>query len=93
MTERHRKIFAQYLEGKTDPEYLTVPMQLHLATATGKGMPQWYASNGALGKFELLGIDSDADSKIYRYRVELGGNRYRLGIRVADGKVAQIFCW
>jgi hypothetical protein len=93
-TAAHRRVFADLIGGRVEPERFTGPMLLHLGTATGVGFFQWYASHGALGSFAPIARERSADVTVHRYRVALGDGSYRFSFKVAaDGRIAQIHCW
>lgn len=91
---RLRQITAGLLKGKYDPAFFTPAMRTFLTTATGKAFWQWVACQGALSSFTFSDSEDTADSRLLRYQVVLGNNRFWLSFRIAqDGRIAQIYCW
>lgn len=94
LTARLRSIFRDLIAGKIDPANFTVPMQKHLATELGKGLPQWYASHGEMNSFDLVEEQQNDGARSLRYRVGLGNSRpYFTFALDSDEKIAQIFWW
>jgi CubicO group peptidase (beta-lactamase class C family) len=91
LTSMIKQAVADLFEGKHDPKLFTGPMQLFLNTATGKAFWQWFASHGKLGAFELCDAEEINGSRVLRYHVSLGEDRYWLTCKVTrDRKIAQI---
>jgi D-alanyl-D-alanine carboxypeptidase len=91
LTSTIKQAVAGLCEGKHDPKLFTAPMHIFLNTATGKAFWQWFASHGKLGAFDLCDAEETHGSRILRYRVSLGEDRYWLTCKVTrDGRIAQI---
>jgi D-alanyl-D-alanine carboxypeptidase len=89
-----KEVMAELLNGKHDPALFTPAMRIHLSTATGKSLWQWYAYQGALTSFTFSERQEADDGYILRYKVGLGGNPYWFSFRLMkDGKIAQIYWW
>ncbi|MBA3766466.1 MAG: beta-lactamase family protein [Acidobacteria bacterium] len=89
-----KEAMSNLLNGKPDPALFTPAMRVFLATATGKGFWQWFASHGALKSFTFSDREDADNSRIFRYRVILGENPYWFSFMVMnDGKIAQIYFW
>ena len=94
-TKRLKELMSNLLKGEWKPDDFTVPMQIHLNTATGKSLWQWYAYQGALESFAFSDREDAPDGlSVIRYKTVLGGNPYRFSFRITkDGKIAQIYWW
>jgi hypothetical protein len=81
--------------GSAETALLTRELQLHLKSATGKSLWQWYASLGALGAFTFSDREkTNGGGSVVRYKVLLGGNPYWFSFRLKDdGRIAQIYWW
>ena len=92
LTNQHKTIFSNLLDGRYDSSHFTHPMNIFLKTATGKGLFQWYASHGRLTDFIFSHIQKENGISTIRYRVKLGENFFWFSFRVMEnGKIAQIF--
>jgi CubicO group peptidase (beta-lactamase class C family) len=94
-TLRLKETMADLLNGKWKATSFTPPMQIHLNTATGKSLWQWYAYQGALKSFTFSEREErQGGISIVRYKVILGDNPYWYSFRLtSDGKIAQIYWW
>ncbi|HZH31658.1 MAG TPA: serine hydrolase domain-containing protein [Pyrinomonadaceae bacterium] len=93
-TLRLKEVMSGLLNGKHEPTQFTHAMRIHLNTATGKSLWQWYAYQGALTSFAFSDREDAGDSYLLRYKVSLGGNPYWFSFRMMkDGKIAQIYWW
>lgn len=94
-TKRLKEIMTNLLKGEWKPEDFTAPMRIHLNTATGKSLWQWYASQGALKSFVFSNREARPDGAIaLRYKVVLEDDPYRFTFRLTpDGRIAQIYWW
>lgn len=91
LTATIKQAVGDLCEGKPDPNLFTGPMQIFLKTATGKGFWEWFASHGKLAAFDLCDSEAVDGSRVLRYHVALGEDRYWLTAKVTrDGKIAQI---
>lgn len=89
-----REWFAAALRGEIDASRASPPFARYLETATGQAWFAWYASHGALGKFEFWESPRSATGSRLQYRVELGGNRYWFTFQLtSDGHIAQVNPW
>jgi D-alanyl-D-alanine carboxypeptidase len=89
-----KEVMSNLLNGKHNPALFTSAMRIHLGTATGKSLWQWYAYQGALKSFTFSERETLADNQILRYKVVLGDNPYWFSFRLMkDGKIAQIYWW
>jgi CubicO group peptidase (beta-lactamase class C family) len=95
-TLRLKKVMSDLLgAGSAETALLTRELQLHLKSATGKSLWQWYASLGALGAFTFSDREkTNGGGSVVRYKVLLGGNPYWFSFRLKDdGRIAQIYWW
>jgi CubicO group peptidase (beta-lactamase class C family) len=93
-TARLRSVFSALLAGRHDPADFTRPMQVFLATATGRAFWQWFAEHGALQSFQYSSGEERGGLRVLRYGVVLGGIRHWYTVKLApDGKIAQITWW
>jgi CubicO group peptidase (beta-lactamase class C family) len=93
-TLRLKEVMSGLLNGKWEAVSFTPAMQLHLKTATGKSLWQWYAYQGALKSFTFSEREEREDFRILRYKVVLGDNPYWFTFRLTnDEKIAQIYWW
>lgn len=91
---RLRQITSGLLKGKHDPAFFTPAMRTFLNTATGKAFWQWVACQGALSSFRFSDSEDKGDSRLLRYQVGLGDNKFWFSFRIAqDGRIAQIYWW
>ena len=91
---RLRQITARLLQGKHDPALFTPAMRIFMNTATGKAFWQWVACQGALNSFTFSDSEDQGDSRLLRYQVVLGANKFWFSFRIAqDGRIAQIYWW
>ncbi|MDQ4122263.1 MAG: beta-lactamase family protein [Acidobacteriota bacterium] len=93
-TQKLKEVMSGLLKGKHDPVLFTPPMRIHLDTATGKSLWQWYAYQGALKSFTFSDREDNGDHSILRYRVVSGDAAYWFSFRLMkDGRIAQIYWW
>lgn len=93
-TAKMQRIFSDLLEGKPDAGSFTEALNIHLRTATGKSLFEWYAAAGALKSLTFLEREPADGFSVLRYRVQLGESFYRFSFKIANGgKIAQIYCW
>jgi CubicO group peptidase (beta-lactamase class C family) len=90
-----KEVVSGLMNGKYDAALFTPPMRAFLKSSTGKGLWQWAASHGALTSFAFSDSESaPGNSRVFRYKVGLGGNSYWFTFRLTkDGKIAQIYWW
>ena len=94
MTEKLKNVTRGLFEGKYDAAFFTPAMSLHLKTATGKSLFEWYASHGTIGSFTFLERERLETADVLRYKILLGKNPYRFSFKITkDGKIAQIYWW
>jgi hypothetical protein len=94
MTEKLKNVMRGLFEGKYDAAIFTPAMSVHLKTATGKSLFDWYASHGAIDSFTFLERERLETADVLRYKVLLGKNPYRFSFKLTkDGKIAQIYWW
>jgi D-alanyl-D-alanine carboxypeptidase len=88
-----REISVGLLNGQHDAALFTPAMRIFLNTATGKAFWRSFESHGALSTFTFSDSEEKGDSRMLRYQVVLGNNRFWFSFRIAeDGRIAQI-CW
>lgn len=93
-TGRLRAILAGLLAGRHDPAEFTRPMQVFLATATGRAFWQWFAEHGQLQDLRYSSREERAGLRVLRYAAVLDGSRYWCTFKLAsDGRIAQIIWW
>lgn len=93
-TDKLKTVMSELLKGKWNADDFTPAMRIHLNTATGKSLWQWYAYQGALKAFEFSDSEQKENVRIVRYKVFLDDNFYWFSFRLTnDGKIAQIYWW
>lgn len=93
-TLRLKELMSGLLNGKWEAASFTPAMEIHLKTATGKSLWQWYAYQGALKSFIFSDREERKNFRILRYKAVLGNNPYWFSFRIMnDGKIAQIYWW
>ncbi len=92
ITSRLQGIFSQLLNSGYSPMDFNQPMNTFLKTSTSKSLWQWFASFGKLVDFQLADHEIREGVDVYRYRVQLGMNKYLFTISLEkNGKIAQIY--
>jgi len=89
-----KNVVAGLLKGNYEPASFTPPMQVFLATATGKAFWKWFADHGTLGSLVFSDREQKGDDRVLRYKASLGGNWYWFSVNMTrDGRIAQIYWW